>query len=72
MSVRGIWQNESTSNSFCLCEAEEVANSSGPLSAALAACHSLTTDTSTLQVVGDPLDRVIFLSTNWVSCLAAI
>ncbi len=56
-------------HSFHLNDASFVARTPGPMAACLSACHSLAHIGGDLEVVGDPLDRVIFASTNWVrSC----
>ncbi|CUT99643.1 cation transporting ATPase 13A3 [Echinococcus multilocularis] len=65
MSVRGVWKSGLSCDPPQLYKMEQVANIPGPLSAVLAACHSLTFDLTTCKIFGDPLDRVIFISTNW-------
>ncbi|VDM34872.1 unnamed protein product [Hydatigera taeniaeformis] len=65
MSVKGVWKGGPCLESHALSRVDQIANQPGPLSAVLAACHSLTVDPSTCEIVGDPLDRIIFTSTNW-------
>ncbi|EUB60737.1 putative cation-transporting ATPase 13A3 [Echinococcus granulosus] len=65
MSVSGVWKSGLSCDPPQLCKMEQVSNIPGPLSAVLAACHSLTFDLTTCKIFGDPLDRVIFISTNW-------
>lgn len=66
MSVKGVWKSGSFYGPPELYKMDQIADLPGPLSAVLAACHSLTFDPSTCEIVGDPLDRAIFISTNWV------
>ncbi|VDO07249.1 unnamed protein product [Rodentolepis nana] len=66
ISVKGVWRPELFYNSLDLTKVEVISNDSSPFAPALAACHSLSLDPISFEVVGDPLDRVIFTSTNWV------
>ncbi|VDL30878.1 unnamed protein product [Hymenolepis diminuta] len=65
ISVKGVWRCGLICDTFDLAKVEDISNDPGPLIASLAACHSLSLDPVSFEVVGDPLDRVIFASTNW-------
>lgn len=59
--------NTEGTRSFSLEDAARVARSPGPMSAVLTACHTLARiGDDDPQIVGDPLDKVIFSATNWV------
>ncbi|KAM7539239.1 hypothetical protein Aperf_G00000055473 [Anoplocephala perfoliata] len=65
ISVKGIWRSGLIHSPFDLIKIDDISNESGPLAASLAACHCLSFDPVSCEVVGDPLDKVIFTSINW-------
>ncbi|KAM3175581.1 hypothetical protein ACTXT7_008236 [Hymenolepis weldensis] len=58
ISVKGVCRCGFICDKFDLTKVEDISNDPGPLIASLAACHSLSLDPVSLEVVGDPLDRI--------------
>nr|CUU97387.1 hypothetical transcript [Hymenolepis microstoma] len=66
ISVKGIWRCGLIYDSSDLTKVEDISNDPSPFISTLAACHSLSLDPISFEAVGDPLDQVIFTTTNWV------